>query len=77
MIKQTPMTHKKRTSTEEPPWTVSRKTTWGGEGVVGLKPVLLPRLFTLHSDPNSNYKYVFGPHRGALPHMRNLRVKHI
>ena len=40
----------------------------GGGGGEGLKSVVLARKLALNSDSPSNNKYVFGPHRGDLPH---------
>ena len=31
----------------------------------------------IHNKKKTNYKYTFGPHRGPLPQLRVIRVKHI
>ena len=36
--------------------------------LVRLKPVVLARNLALNSDAAPNYKHMFGPHRGPLPH---------
>ena len=34
-----------------------------------IKSVLLASNFAFNSDAAPNYKYMFGPHRGPLPHL--------
>ena len=41
----------------------------GGAAGRGLKPILLAQNLTYNSDAAQNYKYMFGQHRGPLPHL--------
>ena len=54
--------HEQRTAIEEPPW--------NSGGGVGLNQLLFARNLTLNVDAAQNYKYMFGPHKGPLPHLK-------
>ena len=49
----------------------SVKNLFGGD-----ENVLLARNLTLKSAAAINKIYMFGPHRGPLPHLWNITVKH-
>ena len=55
--------------------TLEDKKNYLGAWGRGLKPFLLARKLTLYSDAAPNYKYMFGPYRGPLPHLRNITGK--
>ena len=68
MTKQTPHVkttdEQRRTATEEPPWNGQSDNYW-----VGAKPALLSRNLTLNSNASLNYKHIYGPRNGPLPHL--------